>query len=431
MAFLGGALPGAVVAASLLGCAALVLVVVERGGTLCLPPLALVPLAAAGVCLLQLLPLPAGLLAHLGPASADIRDFALLPLGLVRARPVTLDAPATWVEVARALGLAATLTAAAELARSRRSRRRLAAGIGLLGVAVALVGYGHALANAHSLFGLHTFENAQLAFLTPFGNPNHLAGFLTLSTVLLLGLAAEAPERPRAALWLAFAVCSGAAAFLSLSRGGIFFFVAGQLAFVLTLVLGRVPLGSRESYRPGAAPGNGRERLFLVTAGVAGVLALAGFLAMDRISARLSTLDSLEKLRQSKVELWPMFARAALHVWPLGPRPWRLFLGLPALADGRRVLHLHAYGKLAAAVGGGLRPARHRRASGPCRLGDGADAAPGCLGAGARRGLRGGCPGAARRLRLRAGAPGVCHGGRRGRRHPVQPGAVPGAGPSP
>jgi tetratricopeptide (TPR) repeat protein len=317
VAFLGGGLPGAVVASSILGGAALVLVVVDRGGTLSLPPLALLPLAAAAVCLLQLVPLPAPVLARLGPASAELRDFALLPLGLMRARPATLDASATWVEVARALGLMATVAAASELARSRRSRRTLAAGIGLTGVAVALVGYGNALANAHSLFGLHDFQNTQLPFLTFFGNPNHLAAFLTLSTVLLLGLAAEAPERQRTALWVGLAVLSGAAAFLSLSRGGIFFFVAGQLAFVVTLVLGRVPLGTRDAYRPGPRS-NGRERLLLLVAGVVGVVALAGFLALDRISAELSTLDSLEKVRQSKVELWPMFARAAVHVWPLG-----------------------------------------------------------------------------------------------------------------
>lgn len=317
VAFLGGALPGAVIASSLLGCTALVLVLVDRGGTLSLPPLAFLPLAAASVCLLQLVPLPAALLARLGPASAELRDFALVPLGLTRARPVTLDGPATWLEVARGLGLFATLTAAAELARSRRSRRTLAAGIGLTGLAVALVGYGHALANAHSLFGLHTFQNAELPFLTPFGNPNHLAGFLTLSTVLLLGLAADAQERQGTGLWAGLAVLSGAAAFLSLSRGGIFFFIAGQVAFVLSLLLGRVPLGSRDAYRPGPRA-TGHERLALVAAGVVGVVALAGYLALDRISAELSTLDSVEKLRQSKVGLWPMFSRGALHNWPLG-----------------------------------------------------------------------------------------------------------------
>jgi tetratricopeptide (TPR) repeat protein len=328
VALLGGALPGAVVASSFLGCVALVLVLVDRGGTLSLPPLVLLPLAAAAVCLVQLVPLPAFALAHLGPASSDLRDFALVPLGLTRARPVTLDAPATWLELARALGLTANLTAAAELARSRRSRRVLAAGVGLTGVSVALVGYGHALANAHSLFGLHTFQNSLLPLLTPFGNANHLAGFLTLSTVLLLGLAVEAPERPRMALWLGLAALGGVAVFLSLSRGGIFFFVAGQLAFVVALLLGRVPLGNRDAYRPDSER-PGRDRPLVLLASILGVVVLAGYLALDRLAERLSTLDSFEKVHQSKVELWPMFARAAVHVWPLGLGRGAFEVGFP------------------------------------------------------------------------------------------------------
>jgi tetratricopeptide (TPR) repeat protein len=317
VALFAGALPGAVVAASLLGCLSLTLVALDREGTLSLPPFALLPVAAAGVCLLQLVPLPGALLRVFGPASSDIREFALVPLGLSRARPVTVDASATWVEAAQALGVFATLAAASELARSRRTRRLLAGGIGLTGLGTAFIGYGHALANAHSLFGLHVFQNTQLPFLTPFGNPNHLAGFLTLSTVLLLGLAAEAPSRERSAFWVGCAVLSGAVVFLSLSRGGMFFFVACQLAFVATLVLGRVPLGARYSYRPGPRV-NGQDRLLLLVTGVLGVVALAGYLAFDRVSDRLSTLDTLDKLRQSKVALWPMFTSAALHVWPLG-----------------------------------------------------------------------------------------------------------------
>ncbi|HXX30386.1 MAG TPA: tetratricopeptide repeat protein [Myxococcaceae bacterium] len=328
VAWLGGALPGAWVAAATLGALALLLVAGERGGTLSLPPLALVPFALGLLCLVQLVPLPGGLLGAVGPASAELRDFALVPLGLTRARPVSVDAPATWMSLALAAGVGAALAAAAELARSRRSRRRLAAAIGLTGLGVAVIGYGHALAGAQMLFGVHQFQNAQLALLTPFGNPNHLAGFLTLSTVLLLGLSAEAQDRQQVALWVGLAVLGGAAAFLSLSRGGIFFFVLGQLAFLGTLLAGGVPFGSREDYRP-VPRMNGRARLFAVGGGVAGVLAVASYLALDRITARLSTLDSMEKIGQSKVELWPMFARAVAHVWPLGLGRGAFGVGFP------------------------------------------------------------------------------------------------------
>ena len=61
---------------------------------------------AIAVCGLQLVPLPASLLSLLSRPAAELRDFALVPLGLTRARPVTLDAPATWRELAKHLAYA-------------------------------------------------------------------------------------------------------------------------------------------------------------------------------------------------------------------------------------------------------------------------------------------------------------------------------------
>ena len=304
--WLGGAPSGAAVLAALLTAAALGLLVATDSGRLVVPPLALVPLAVAGLCALQLLPLPPALLRILSPPLGELRDFALVPLDLDRWRPVSHDPPATAAALAGSLSAAAALTAAAGLSRSRQSRRMLAAGIGLTGVAVALIGFGHALADATTLFGLYRFQNGQLPFITPFGNPNHLAAFATLASALLLGLAADPQQqRARQVAWLAGAVAVGAAAFLSLSRGGIVFWCAGQLAFLLLLF-------SRRSAR--GIPG----RTVPIALAVSAVVLVAGYLAFDRIGDRLATVDTVEKLRNSKIELWPMFSRPALAAWLTG-----------------------------------------------------------------------------------------------------------------
>ena len=304
--WLGGAPPGAAVLATLASATALGLLVAADQGRLVVPPLALLPLSVAGLCLLQLVPLPPALAGALSPPLGELRAFALVPLGLDRWRPLSHDPPATAAALVGSLTAAAALVAAAGLSRSRTRRRQLAAGIGLTGLAVALIGFGHALADASTLFGLHRFQNTQLPFLTPFGNANHLAAFATLASTLLLGLAADShPDRPRQALWLAAAVAVGAAAFLSLSRGGIAFWCAGQIAFLLLLLRRRGPRGTAGRAVP-------------VALAVGAVAFVAGYLALDRLGTELATVDTMEKLRHSKVDLWPMFSRPALAAWLTG-----------------------------------------------------------------------------------------------------------------
>jgi tetratricopeptide (TPR) repeat protein len=304
--WLGGAPPGAAVLAALCCAAALAFLASSDTGRLNVPPLAFIPLTAAALCTLQLVPMPPAALAFLSPPMGELQSFALAPLGLQRWRPVSHDPPATAAALAGALSAAAALVAAAGLSRSRRSRRLLAAGIGLTGVAVSLIGFGHALADAQTLFGLHRFQNGLLPFLTPFGNPNHLAAFATLATALLLGLAADSSPRSQQLLWLGAAVVSGSSAFLSLSRGGTAFWCAGQLAVIL-LVLSR--RSGRQLLSTRAVP---------LTLTVGAVALVAGYLAFDRITAEFASLDTVEKLRTSKVELWPMFSRPALAAWLTG-----------------------------------------------------------------------------------------------------------------
>ncbi len=271
-------------------------------------PLLALPLGVGALlCLLQLVPLPPGLLALLSPEAAGLRDFTLVPLGLEGPRPLSLDPPSTWRELARHLAYLLTFVATVQVCRSGRARRRLLSTLAFTGAGVASLGLLHSLLGLDRLLGVITFVLARPPLLTPFGNPNHLAAFLTVSATVALGLALSSETRGRAVPFAVAAVLCGAGVLLSLSRGGIAFFVFGQLAFALLLVGHRAEKARARTWRRGGA----------VLLCLLAVLAVGGYVASERISAELATADSVEELRHSKLELWPEVLSAA-RAFPLG-----------------------------------------------------------------------------------------------------------------
>ncbi|HYO71571.1 MAG TPA: O-antigen ligase family protein [Archangium sp.] len=263
-----------------------------------LPLLALPLGAGALLCLLQLVPLPPGLLAVLSPEAAGLRDFVLVPLGLDGPRPLSMDPPATWRELARHVAYLLTFVAAVQVCRSGRARRRLLSTLAFTGAAISVVGLLHALLGLDTLFGVLAFVHARPPLVTPFGNPNHLAAFLGLSATVSLGLALSSGGRTRAVPYVLASVLAGTGVLLSLSRGGIAFFVFGMLAFAL--------LWARTWRRGG-----------LVLLGLLAVLTVGGQLASEHLAAELETADSVEELRQSKLQQWPELASVA-RAYPLG-----------------------------------------------------------------------------------------------------------------
>ncbi|MEW5739578.1 MAG: O-antigen ligase family protein [Myxococcota bacterium] len=259
------------------------------------------PAMTAALCLVQLVPLPPALLAVLSPPGSELRDFALVPLGLERWRPITMDAPSTARALARVIGLGALALVALELGRQGQARRRLLIVLAFSGVAVALCGFGHLLANAESLFGVHHFATAT-PLLTPFGNANHLASWLTLSGTVALGLALDGKTRDVAIGWAAAALACGVAVFLSYSRGGIGTFVA-TWGLVGAAVL---------------ATKGGGIRSVLPWVAISATIVFAGLMSFEQLLERADTLSSFDKLRATKVEFWPMFGRAVVAYWPMG-----------------------------------------------------------------------------------------------------------------
>jgi hypothetical protein len=233
---------------------------------------------------LQCLPLPPVVLGFLSPHSAELYRFSLLPAPELASHwhPLTLDTPATTLEFAKAVAYIAFFLVALALAGESTTRKRLAAAIALSGLAVALIGYGHRLVDAQRLFGLSLYRDAHPPFLTTFGNANHAAGFLALTAPMSLGLALRARDQRLKLLWALSYVLTGAAIFLTLSRGGILAFLVAQAVLSAELI----GTGDR---RRDSRPHT--RRWFAVLPAAAAVVAVAGYLAYDPITTELATLS--------------------------------------------------------------------------------------------------------------------------------------------
>ncbi|MFN7131667.1 MAG: polymerase, partial [Myxococcales bacterium] len=143
--------------------------------------------AAAVVTALQLVPLPPALLGVIAPETRDVLAFVLAPLGAWPSwRPLSLDPPATALALVRTLTLLLAFLAAVQVCRSRRARGRAVAALGLVGLLVALIGFGHALVGAQSLLGARLFRYDNSPFLSTLGSPNSLSSLLTLGATALL-----------------------------------------------------------------------------------------------------------------------------------------------------------------------------------------------------------------------------------------------------
>jgi tetratricopeptide (TPR) repeat protein/uncharacterized membrane protein YidH (DUF202 family) len=70
-------------------------------------------------------------------------------------------------------------------------------------------------------------------------------------------------------------------------------------------------------------------RAIPIALAVGAVAFVAAYLAFDRIGAELATVDTVEKLRTSKVDLWPMFSRPAVAAWLTGLGRGTFAVGFP------------------------------------------------------------------------------------------------------
>ena len=197
--------------------------------------MALVAVAA----LVQLVPLPVGVVAHVSPHTATLVNQLDVRVahGLVGTHSLSVDPSATWRALALFVCFGVTVLGVARC--STRGALRLAWFISWLGMAVALIGVVQKPLYAGAIYGFWTPLMHRVTPFGPFVNKNHFAGWVVMAIPLALGGFCAMVSRARVAgvrdrlLWLSsrdgnramqavFAVVLMALALaLTLSRSGM------------------------------------------------------------------------------------------------------------------------------------------------------------------------------------------------------------------
>lgn len=276
---------------------------------------------AAGLTLIQWLPLPHAWLSALAPGlTQSVAELTRgTPLG--DWNRLSVHPGQTALEFARVLALTGLFIAAAQL-----SWRLVAAYVSLTGTLVAVIGLGHKLAGATAIYGIYVPRQKLFGLgqelgsplLTSFVNPNHQSGLFLIGLFAAAAMAVDLGARARETrglnssqrladraylAWGALAI-QATALVLSMSRAAL---IAAVIVAPLALVIG--VRGSRGS---GSAPKQARRRKFglavvvgalvvlAASQGAWGQLATLGEPGSFRIKLR-TVLEGAELLRLSPV----------------------------------------------------------------------------------------------------------------------------------
>jgi tetratricopeptide (TPR) repeat protein len=241
-------------------------------------------LLAAGLCLVQWIPLPSALLHVLAPGLSDTVAEVIAGTGLDGWNRLSVHPGQTGLEVARLLGLAGLFVAAAQL-----SWRLVAAYVSLTGTLVALIGLTQKLIGATAIYGIYVprqelpglGQSLGSALLTSFINPNHQSGLLLIGLFAAASMAVDLNIRAketrgrqpserladRAYMAAGAGAIQATALVLSMSRAALAsLIVVGPIVLVLVL---------RQARSGGIEPDHGRRRRLGLAAVVIGMLALA------------------------------------------------------------------------------------------------------------------------------------------------------------
>jgi len=254
----------------------------------------LLPLCFVAIAAVQSLPLPSGMRARLDPAGS-----ALLALAQPKAvAALSLDPPATHVELAKAGAVACVAFAALVLSAGRRLRLAVLFLVAAAGVAVLIVGLGHRVISESQVYGLTGHGGGLL--VGPFVNRNHEAELLELAAFVALALAYAGTTRDKHIVWKIVAAVLMAGALTTLSRGSVLALGAGAITWLVLM--------------PGSDDGEPKRRSRFVSA-LVGLLLVAGVtlaLGGERVLGEvLATRTGSEQ----KLQVW----KDALKMVPAQP----------------------------------------------------------------------------------------------------------------
>jgi len=261
--------------------------------------------AAAAATALQLVPLPASVVAALSPAGQEL--FRLVDDG---AHPLTLDTAATGRELAKICAYLAFFMAAVTYASSSRGRLRLVWVVAGTATLVAVIGLLQAGLGATRILFFYTPQQEWGTLVRgTFVNPNHFGALLCLGAPCTLALAIRQPRRRTWAALATFVI--NVAVVLSLARASIAACLVGQ---ALTFAFDRLQLRRGSEWLRSRAVTVGMLTVAIVCAlGLAWVTGRSQLSAVARQTAHLG--DEIAN-PMSKFHVWE---RSEALIWDY---PW-------------------------------------------------------------------------------------------------------------
>jgi tetratricopeptide (TPR) repeat protein len=143
---------------------------------------------AVAASLIQLIPLPAWLVTPLSPHAAELR----MEVGRAALMPLTLDVPATVLEVVKGLACLGLLVTVAGFAYSGRRARAILAAIVFAGAVVLLLTVLQRLSGSDRILGFYRPRSMPGSGLWgTFVDGNHAASLWSLSALIAMGLAID------------------------------------------------------------------------------------------------------------------------------------------------------------------------------------------------------------------------------------------------
>ena len=266
------------------------------------PPLLVLLLAVSAWTVLQLVPLPASLVASLSPTLDGLRQDGASLAGVSVWSSLSMDPSATLRGLTFLLTLSGVAVIALRVAVSEKGRYVLVACVAGLAATAAVVAGVHELVGATTLYGL--YEPRQVPpILGPLLNTNHLGCLTAVGTVTSLGLVLYPKQSVlRRITWTISSATCLVVTMATLSRGAVLGLAMGLVATLAAVIVHRIHALEGATRR--------RRERFLTTTLPAGVMIACGisiavYLGAGSVMHQLetTTLDEIHSPR-SKFAAW-------------------------------------------------------------------------------------------------------------------------------